>query len=191
MSSLDPVLNFAKATVSVGYGSTDTTIQLASGQGAKFPAASVVGAYNLVFWNASDYPDPSDDPAVEIVRVTHGGGSDGDTLTVVRAQETTSASAKNNLNKIYKMQLTVTKKMIDDINSLVGNSGTLKFLTVTGTIPGTSFTASGIHSGQSIIINSNATFFEGIDYTCSGTAITWLYTLPAGFTSPMTMVCVG
>lgn len=189
-SSLDQVLNFAKVTVSVGYGPTATSIQLSSGQGAKLPTAST-GAYNLVWWNATDFPDPSDDPAVEIVRVTNGGGTDGDTLTVLRAQETTTASAKQNLNKIYKMQLTVTKKMIDDINTLVSNTGTLKVLTVTGTIPGTSFTASGIHTGSSIIINSNTVFVEGVDYTCSGTAITWLYTLPAGFTSPLTLVCVG
>lgn len=190
MSVLDQVLNFAKATVSVGYGSTATSIQLASGQGAKFPAASD-GNYNLVWWNATDFPDPSDDPAVEIVRVTNGGGTDGDTLTVLRAQETTTASAKNNLNKIYKLQLTVTKKMIDDINANVSNAGTLKLVTVTGSIPGTAFVASAGHNGSSIIINNNTIFVEGVDYTCSGTAITWQYTLPAGYAASMTMVCVG
>lgn len=190
MSALDQTLNFAKATVSGGYGPTDTTIQLATGQGAKFPAASA-GAYNLVWWNATDFPDPSDDPAVEIIRVTIGGSTDGDTLTVTRAQEGTTASSKKNLNKIYKMQLTVTKKMIDDISTLVANAGKLTIIQVTGTIPGTSFTAAAGHNGSSIIINNNTTFIEGVDYTSVGTAITWLYTLPAGYTSPLTLVCVG
>lgn len=40
----------------------------------------------------TNYPDPSDDPYVEIVRVT---GISTDTLTVTRAQEGTSASNKN------------------------------------------------------------------------------------------------
>ena len=190
MSALDPITNFAKATVSTGYGSSDITIVLSSGQGAKFPTASD-GAYNLVWWNATDFPDPSDDPAVEIVRVTNGGGTDGDTLTVIRGQEGTTASAKENLNKIYKMQLALTAKMIADIASNFSGTVSLKFIQVTGTIPGTVFTAASTFSGNSVIIQNNTTFFQGVDYTVSGTAITWLYTLPAPFTSPLTLICVG
>lgn len=190
MSALDQVSNFAKMTVSVGYDQNATQVVLASGQGAKLPAASA-GAYNLVWWNATDYADPSDDPNVEIVRVTHGGGADGDTLTVTRAQESTSATIKNNVGKIYKMQLALTAKMIADIASNFSGTVALKFIQVTGTIPGTSFTLASARSGQSVIIQNNTTFFEGVDYTVSGTSLTWLYTLPAAYSSPLTLICVG
>ena len=66
MSSLDQVANFIKVTVNQGYGTTDTAIQLATGQGAKLPNPAS-GAYNLVYWNSTDYVDPADDPNVEIV----------------------------------------------------------------------------------------------------------------------------
>jgi hypothetical protein len=190
MTSLDQVTNFAKAIVSQGYGATDVSITLASGQGAKLPAASL-GAYNLVWWNSSDYPDPSDDPAVEIVRVTHGGGADGDTLTVTRAQESTAATQKQNAGKVYKMQLALTAKMIADIQANFGGSVGLKLIAVTGTIPGTAFVAASTITGKSVIIQNNTTFFQDVDYTVSGLNITWAYLLPAGFTSPLTLICVG
>jgi hypothetical protein len=187
--ALDPAVNFAKVTVSTGYSAGATSIVLAAGQGAKLPAASA-GAYNLVWWNVTDYPDPADDPNVEIVRVTNGGGSDGDTLTVTRAQENTTATQKQNVSKIYRMQLGVTAKMIADISTSVG--GSLKFLSVTGSIPGTAFTVSGVFTGKSIIIQNNTNFIQDVDYTYNGaTGITWLYTLPAPFTSPLTLICVG
>lgn len=114
---LDPVKNFAKVTVSTGYDSTATSIDLVTGDGAKLPDPATEGAFNLVWWNATDYPDPADDPNVEIVRVT---AKSGDTLTITRGQEGTSAQNHNTAGKAYKMILAPTKKMIDDIgNSLV------------------------------------------------------------------------
>jgi hypothetical protein len=190
MSALDQIANFAKATVSVGYGLAATSIVLASGQGARFPAASA-GAYNLVYWNATDFPDPSDDPAVEIVRVTHGGGSDGDTLTIVRAQEGTLASNKLNLNKIYKMQLALTAKMIADIAANFSGTIGLKFIQVTGAVPGTIFTLASTFVGKSVIIQNNTFFYQDVDYTVSGLNITWSYTLSDDYTSPLTLICVG
>ena len=114
--SLDPVKNFAKVEVNTGYNSSDTSIVLSSGDGAKLPNPSADGAFNLVWWNVTDYPDPADDPNREIVRCT---ARSSDTLTVVRAQESTSASTKNTGGRTYKMIIAVTKKMIDDINSLL------------------------------------------------------------------------
>src|ERR1700726_4686067 len=92
----DAISNFAKSTVSTGYNAAATSIVLTSGGGAKFPAAS----FNVVWWNSTDYSDPSDDPNVEIVRVT---AVSTDTLTVTRAQEGTSASTKNTAAKTYTM----------------------------------------------------------------------------------------
>lgn len=93
---MDIAKNFAKATVSTGYNAVATSIDLTTGHGAKFPAAP----FNVVWWNSTDYADPSEDPNVEIVRVT---AISTDTLTVTRAQEGTSASTKNTGGKTYKM----------------------------------------------------------------------------------------
>jgi hypothetical protein len=183
---LDQAVNFAKVTVSTGYDQSATIIDLAAGQGAKLPNPAS-GAFNLVWWNVTDYPDPADDPNVEIVRVT---ARSSDVLTVVRAQEGTTATQKQSANKIYKMQLGVTAKMIADISTSVG--GSLKVLQVTGTIPGTSFVVSGVFTGKSIIIQNNTIFVQDIDYTYDGaTGITWLYTLPSPYTSPLPLICVG
>lgn len=115
--ALDPVKNFAKVDVSTGYDASATSVVLSSGEGAKLPNPSVDGAFNITWWNVTDYADPSDDPNVEIVRVT---ARSTDTLTVTRAQEGTVASAKNVLGKEYKMVLAPTKKTIDDIGSNLG-----------------------------------------------------------------------
>jgi hypothetical protein len=114
--ALDPVRNFAKVTVSQGYDSTATSITLVTGDGAKLPDPATEGAFNLVWYNDTDYKDPADDPYVEIVRVT---AKSGDTLTIQRGQEGTSAQNHNLPGKTYKMILAMTKKMKDDIESLV------------------------------------------------------------------------
>lgn len=111
---LDAVTNFGKVTVSTGYTSLDMVIVLISGDGTKLPNPSIDGQFNLTWWNSTDYTDPADDPNKEIVRVT---ARIGDTLTLTRAQEGTSASIKNLSGKTYKMILAVTAKMIPDIQS--------------------------------------------------------------------------
>lgn len=108
--SLDPAINFGKVEVSAGYNSTVTSIVLASGDGAKLPSTF---SYNMVWWNSTDFADPADDTDVEVVRVS--AGPPANTVTIARAQEGTSASAKNIAGKTYKMILALTNKMIDDI----------------------------------------------------------------------------
>lgn len=112
--ALDNAKNFAKVTVSTGYNAAATSIALTSGHGAKLPTAP----FNVVWWNASDYGDPSDDPNVEIVRVT---AISTDTLTVTRAQEGTSASTKNTAGKTYRMIAGLTAKTFN--TDLPGLSG--------------------------------------------------------------------
>jgi hypothetical protein len=123
--ALDPVMNFAIVTVSTGYDASATSIVLTSGHGAKLPSTF---SYNLVWWNSTDYGSPADDPNVEIVRVT---ARSTDTLTVTRAQESTTAATHNTSGKTYKMLLGATAKTITDIdsNKLDKTGGT-----VTGTI---------------------------------------------------------
>ena len=113
--SIDPVKNFAKVTVAQGYDALATSVNLNSGDGLKLPnPATDGGAFNLVWWNFTDYPDPSDDHNKEIVRVI---GKTSDTITIVRGQEGTLASVKNLTSRTYKMILAMTAKTIADIKT--------------------------------------------------------------------------
>jgi len=118
MSTLDAVKNFVKVTVSQGYASGITSIDVSAGHGAKLPDPSADGEFNLVWWNSTDYPDPSDDPNVEIVRCT---ARSTDTLTITRAQEGTADVNHNTADKAYKMILAITAKMIGDIGHRADN----------------------------------------------------------------------
>ena len=105
---MDIVKNFAKGVVSTGYDSTATTIVLAPGQGARFPSAP----FAAVWWDSSDYGDPSDDPNVEIVRVT---ALSTDTLTIVRGQEGTAPANHNLTGKTYEILAGITAAMFNEI----------------------------------------------------------------------------
>lgn len=102
-----PVTNFGLVTVSTGYEAGDTSIVLTTGHGSRLPSTY---PYPLTWWNATDYAHPADDPNKEIVSVT---ARSTDTLTVTRAQEGTSATAKNTGGKTYRMSLGITKTMWD------------------------------------------------------------------------------
>jgi hypothetical protein len=78
------------------------------------PQPSIDGAFNLVWYNSTDYADPSDDPNVEIVRCT---SLVVDTLTVIRGQEGTIDTNHNTSEKVYKFILSFTKKNYDDISN--------------------------------------------------------------------------
>jgi PKD repeat protein len=116
---VDPFVNFGKATVSQGYDNLTTVIILANGNGTIFPDPSIDGSFNLVWWNSTDYGDPSDDPNKEIVRCT---ARSGDIITIVRAQEGTVASTKNLMGKTYKAVLSVTAKVFTDLQNVPAKS---------------------------------------------------------------------
>ena len=104
-----PVTNFGKVTVSIGYDASATSIVLTTGHGSRLPSTF---NYPLSWWNSTDYSDPADDPNKEIVIVTNRAG---DTLTVTRAGESTTATAKNTASKTYKMVLGITKAMWEQL----------------------------------------------------------------------------
>ena len=167
---LDPVINLGKFTVSTGYGSSDTSIILTSG-GSTLPTS---GSFNMIWWNATDYPDPCDDPNAEIVRV-NGPAISGNTLPITRAQEGTSASTKNGAGKVYKIALAMTAKMITDIQTAINNvlvgyrTGVATFTTAGGD---TSFTISA-PGGATVtaITNMNIAsqqYVPGVDVILSG-----------------------
>jgi hypothetical protein len=70
--------------------------------------------YPATWWNATDYPDPADDPDREIVTVTARAG---DTLTVTRGAEGTTASNKNLTGKTYKLLAGITAAMWSDLST--------------------------------------------------------------------------
>lgn len=117
MPIIDPVTNFGEVTVSTGYNASATSIALLTGDGALLPDPSTDGAFNMVWWNCTNYANPKQDPNKEIVRIT---ARSTDTLTITRAQEGTSASTKNTGGKTYKMALVATKKFRDDVNTALG-----------------------------------------------------------------------
>lgn len=114
MIALDKRKNFAYGVLSTGYNNVATSITLGAGQGARFGTGAGDVPFNAVWWDYTSYPNPSEDPNKEIVRVT---GISGDTLTITRAQEGTSATNKNTAGKQYRLALTITKKFIDDLET--------------------------------------------------------------------------
>lgn len=117
--ALDPTINFGKVLVSTGYDDTAVSIVLNAGDGARLPDPATAGAFNLVWWNWTDYPDPSDDPNREIVRCT---ARSTDTLTVTRGQEGIAATTKNSGGKTYKMILALTAYQMGLVIAQGGNS---------------------------------------------------------------------
>jgi hypothetical protein len=114
--ALDATVNFAKSPVSGGYSAGATAITLAAGGGAKFPAVP----FNAVWWNSTDFSDPSDDPTVEIVRVTNIAV---DVLTVTRGQEGTAAVAHSTAGKTYSMIEGLTSAQMTIIATAFANTG--------------------------------------------------------------------
>lgn len=168
---MDNFKNFARVTVSTGYSSAATTVVLAAGQGALLPSAS----FNATWWNATDYSDPSADPFVEIVRVTNVST---DTLTITRAQESTTAQNHNSSGKTYQMIAGITAKTLTDLASKVPGA-------VTGTIDGsnTVFTLPWTPSDvNSVVLYLNQQpYLSGLHFTVSGATVTYLTAPDASF----------
>ncbi len=137
--TIDVRNNFGKVTVSTGYDDSATSIVLSSGHGANLPSSF---SYNLVWYNATDYSDPADDPNKEIVRVTN---LVTDTLTVTRGQEGVAATTKNTAAKTYKMVLSITAKMVDDIETDIAAAHQNRNIIINGDMSvaqrGTTFTS--------------------------------------------------
>lgn len=118
--TIDKAKNFVKAKLSVGINNTDTTIQLLTGEGSKFEDPSSFGEYNLVLYDSSEFNSPADDPEVEIIRVV---GITGDQLTVLRAQEGTTAANHNSAGREYTVEWNMTAGILNEIKALVERSG--------------------------------------------------------------------
>lgn len=134
--ALDNFKNNGKVTVSLGYDAAAVSIVLQAGDAAKLPTAP----FNAEWWDSTTYTDPTDDPNKEIIRVTTVTSSN-DTLTIVRAAET-SAFTHNTAGKIYKLVVGLTAKTLNtDIpatytayNATMTTSGGIPYVTGAGTI---------------------------------------------------------
>lgn len=114
-AAMDPVTNFAVSTLASGIDAATTTINLAPGTGAKYPATAL-GSYPLVISNCTDYANAALDPDVEIVTATTRSG---DTVTVTRGQENTTAVAHNTAGKSYCVELFMTAGMYQRIKQFI------------------------------------------------------------------------
>lgn len=164
--TLDSVANFIQVQASTGYSSSATAITLQSGQGSRLPATP----FNLIWWNSTDYPNPANDPNVEIVRVTNVVT---DTLTITRGQESTSAANHNTTAKTYSLVLGITAKMITDLSAQTGNGVPVENEVVSGS--GTSWTLANTPVSGSVKLYAGGIRLNpgaGNDYTISGSSIT-------------------
>jgi len=108
--------------------------------------------FNLVWWNSTDYPNPANDPNVEIVRVTNIAA---DTLTISRAQEGTSGSNKNTVGKTYNLVLGMTAKTVSDLFAALGGGTPVENEIVSGS--GTSRTLADTPVAGSVKLWGNGT----------------------------------
>ena len=108
---LDAVSNFVRGRVSAAVATSDTTVSVEDA--SIFPDPATDGEYNLVIWDANNFPRPDQDSDVEIVRVT-ARDTGADELTVVRAQETTIDVAHPEGSAVH---LSPTAKMFSDIEA--------------------------------------------------------------------------
>lgn len=123
-NTLDPAANFCKVSVSTGYDASATTLVLVDTDPhlSSLPDPATAGAYNLTWWDATNYPDPCDDPNVEIVRCTAFSSPN---ITVTRAQESTTATTKNTAGATYKVMLAPTKKFRTDLEAAAVDVGSV------------------------------------------------------------------
>jgi len=173
----DAHANFAVSAVATAPSpaSSGTSLVVTTGHGTRFPAVP----FNAVVCPAGTQPDPTN---AEIVRVT---AISTDTLTITRAQESSSARSITVGDQIFAA---VTKKTLTDIEGLVIPPGTETVYAVSGTTPALSpangtiqtWTLSGNstptagtwNAGESITIMID----DGTAYTITWTsvAVTWV-----------------
>jgi hypothetical protein len=170
--------NFAKSTLDGGISDSATSLTLQTGDGSKFPAT---GNFRAVLW-AANYDDPANDPNREIVEATL---SAGDTFTITRAKEGTTANAWSSGDNFA---LTLTKGVLDEIETEInGHTHDDRYYTETeldaGQLDNRYYTETEVdtfrgHNGESVLsANFDITAANGT-YMDTGLSIT----LPAAGT---------
>jgi hypothetical protein len=119
---MDLAKNFAKGTLAVGILDTDTSLDLSANNGARFPSPP----FNATIWNSTDFPDPSDDPDVEVIRVT--AITDDTFDTIERGQEGTAAVDHHIDGKTYQIVAGLTADLVNNHLLDVSKVGTEYFV---------------------------------------------------------------
>lgn len=104
--------NFAKSSLVIAISSAATTLTVASGEGTRFPQS---GQFRCVIW-AVGARSPMNDPTREIVTMEL---ATGDTFTIIRSQEDTSAKEWLPGDMIAHV---ITAGKIDEIDNIVAGS---------------------------------------------------------------------
>ena len=135
---MDNHKNLAYSLVAVAPtpGNTGLTLEVLAGQGARFPPPP----FNVTVWASGELAQPTNAEILRIVSLV------GDTLTVLRAQEGTTARYIKAGDQIAN---TITAKVITDIEALAGGGG------------GGSGGGSGTIGGS--IANTQVAFGTGVD----------------------------
>jgi hypothetical protein len=121
MATFDPAENFCFSTVAAHDNvATEITIESSDINADLWPDPAVDGAYNVVCWNSTTYPNAALDPYREIYRAT---ALSGYVLTCTRAQEGTVASVKNLAACVYRIALVPTAKFRDDLELAAVDTG--------------------------------------------------------------------
>jgi len=161
--------NNAKTTLSSAVNNSTTTIPVT--EGSVFPAADLAGAGTFFLLTLEE---DGNSPAIEIVKVTTCSGASGNiNLTVVRAQEGTSATAFDSGDKA---ELRFTSGTIDHIRS--DNTVHTNIFT-TANASTTAFTLNqAVTDENDLVVFIDGVFQAHNTYTVSGTTLT-LATAPA------------
>jgi hypothetical protein len=83
-----------------GFNSSATSVFLESGEALDFRLPEMEIPFYATVWNFTDYSHPLNDPNREVIQVTAVNGLT-DNLTIVRAQQGTSAVNHNTVGKTY------------------------------------------------------------------------------------------
>lgn len=172
---MDKTQNFVTGRIITAPNPATTGTSLTVTNRSLFPDPSTFGQYNLCVWSQADDPSPT---TCEIVRVTAKVISgENAVLTVIRGQENTNQLS---ITAGWKVYYSLTQKYFDDLaGTLESKLDTTRLVhheAVTGTVDGTNttFTISYTPAGGYVdVIVGKAAYVQGIDYTVSGTTITF------------------
>jgi hypothetical protein len=98
--------NNAKTILASSISSSDLVLTVTNA--SVFPTS---GNFIVTVWDKTNYPDPGDDPNMEIIKVTEVSGN---TFTIIRAQELTSALSHNNSSAV---EMLITAGQIEEIQN--------------------------------------------------------------------------
>ena len=152
---LDAVSNFVRGTADAAVGTSDTTVSVADA--SIFPDPATDGEFNVVIWDANNFPRPDQDSDVEIMRVTARDTTD-DELTITRAQETTTAAAHPEGSAIH---LSPTAKMFSDIESTFDDFWDAGSQELTADVNNTNTSTTVLEADGAVIGRSNEHKFTG------------------------------